>query len=132
FDAYDERFFGGLCRRAVNPAQLRFRLSTRMTKAGGTTTRFASSTGAFYEIAISCGLLFDSFQSSDREITVCGRPCHNRLEALQRIFEHELVHLTEQICWENSDCAEERFQDIAARHFLHRTHTHQLITRQER
>ena len=133
FEAYDDRFFAGLCRRTINPGQLQFRLSTRMTKAGGKTTRFTSPTGDVrYEITIACGLLFDGFRHQDREISACGRPCANRLDALQRIFEHELVHLTEQICWQNSDCRTARFQDIAARHFLHRAHTHQLITRQER
>jgi hypothetical protein len=36
------------------------------------------------------------------------------------------------LCWKTSDCTAARFQEIAARHFLHRAHTHQLITRQER
>ena len=77
-------------------------------------------------------MLFDGFGEQDREITVCGLPCANRLEALQRIFEHEMVHLIEQLCWQNSNCSAPRFQDIAHRHFLHRAHTHQLITRRER
>ena len=38
----------------------------------------------------------------------------------------------EQLCWQESDCAATRFQDIAARHFLHRDHTHSLVTRRER
>ena len=28
---------------------------------------------------------------------VCGLACANRLEALQRIFEHEMVHLIENL-----------------------------------
>jgi hypothetical protein len=58
--------------------------------------------------------------------------CDDRLQALQRIFEHELVHLAELVCWNDSDCAAARFQDIARRLFLHRAHTHQLVTRRER
>jgi hypothetical protein len=54
------------------------------------------------------------------------------MEALQRIFEHEIVHLIEQLCWGNSDCAAMRFHDIAQRLFLHRAHTHNIITRRER
>ena len=34
--------------------------------------------------------------------------------------------------WQTSNCAAPRFQDIARRHFLHRAHTHRLITRRER
>lgn len=133
FEGYDTRFFNGQCRKALDGRRLSFRLSTRMTHTGGRTTRFRTSSGeVFFEIAIACGLLFDGFGSKDRTVTVCGLECNTRLEALQRIFEHELVHLVEQLCWTDTDCASPRFQAIARRHFLHREHTHQLITRNER
>jgi hypothetical protein len=85
-----------------------------------------------YEIAIAIDMLFNCFRENDRRITVCGVQCKNRLEGLQRIFEHELVHLIEMLCWRDSDCAAPRFQDISAKLFLHRAHTHALITRTER
>ncbi|MGO4884896.1 MAG: SprT-like family protein [Bryobacteraceae bacterium] len=133
FGAYDERFFGRLCQRALGGRRMSFRLSPRMTRAGGKTTRFRTQTGMVsYEIAIASSMLFDGFGKMHRRITVCGLDCENRLEALQRIFEHEVVHLAEQLCWENSDCAATRFQDIAKRFFLHRAHTHNLVTRRER
>lgn len=134
FRAYDERFFGGLCRQTLADRKLGFRLAPRMTRTGGTTTRFRDrATGAVsYEIAIAIGVLFDSFREGDRRIAVCGLECEDRLEGLQRVFEHELVHLAEQLCWEISDCKAARFQEIAGRLFLHRAHTHSLITRQER
>ena len=133
FAAYDQRFFAGLCRPALDGRKLRFRLSPRMTKAGGATARFATAAGeTSYEITVASSMLFDGFGKMDRQVTVCGLECDNRLEALQRIFEHEMVHLLEQLCWQTSNCAAPRFQDIARRHFLHRAHTHQLITRRER
>jgi len=133
FGAYDDRFFAGLCQRALDGRRIRFRLSPRMSKAGGKTARFTTKTGEVsYEIAIASSILFDGFGKMDRRISVCGLECQNRLEALQRIFEHELVHLIEQLCWQTSDCAAARFQDIATRLFLHRAHTHELITRRER
>ncbi len=133
FDAYDERFLGGLCKRALEGKSINFRLSPRMTRAGGKTTRFTKQNGAVsYEITIAISMLFDGFGKMDRRISVCGLECENRLPALQRIFEHEIVHLTELLCWENSDCAAARFQDIARRLFLHRAHTHDLVTRRER
>ena len=133
FDAYDERFLGGLCRRALHGHRLHFRLSPRMTKSGGITKRICWSNGEVtYEIAVASSMLFDGFGKMDRQITVCGLECGNRLEGLQRIFEHELVHLIENLCWEHSDCSESRFQGIARRLFLHRAHTHDLITRRER
>jgi hypothetical protein len=104
-----------------------------MTHAGGKTARYRARNGEkSYEIAIASSMLFDGFRQTDRLITVCGLECRDRLEALQRIFEHELVHLAELLCWGDSDCTAARFQDIAARLFLHRAHTHNLITRRER
>jgi hypothetical protein len=133
FQVYDERFFGNQCRSALNGSRIRFRLSRRMTSAGGATTRLLWDKGETgYEIAIATSLLFDSLRAGDRPITVAGVECHSRLEALQRIFEHELIHLAEQLCWQKSDCSAARFQNIAARYFLHRAHTHNMVTRKER
>jgi len=133
FVAYDERFLNGLCRPALEGRKLRFRLSPRMTRAGGKTIRYREANGEVsYEIAIAVSMLFDGFRDSDRRITACGLECQDRLEALQRIFEHEMVHLAEMLCWGCSDCTAARFQDIACRLFLHRAHTHDLITQRER
>ena len=133
FNAYDEHFFAGLCQQALSGRRLTFRLSRRMTLAGGTTSRLRAHTGEIsFEIAIAIDTLFDGFGETDRAVTVGGLECRNRLEALQRIFEHEFVHLVEQLCWDQSDCSAPRFQGIAARFFLHRAHTHNLITRKER
>jgi len=133
FDAYDRRFLHGLCRTALAGRALRFELSRRMTKASGATRRLRLAGGEVrYEIAIASSMLFDAFRPGDRQITVCGLECENRLQAMQRIFEHELVHLIENLCWDNSNCSRARFQEIARRLFRHRAHTHQLITRRER
>ena len=82
FRAYDERFCGGLCQRALDGRRITFRLSQRMTRTGGTTTHALNAkTGeATYEIAIAVGLLFDGFRETDRLITVSGLECGNRLE----------------------------------------------------
>src|SRR3954471_18496357 len=70
---YDQHFFAGHCRQTLGTTPLHFRLSTRMSKAGAKTTRYRTHTGeVLYEIAISCGLLFDGFDADDRPITVCG------------------------------------------------------------
>lgn len=133
FEAYDKYFFEGLCASALGGHSLVFRLSNRMTRAGGKTARSTSRPGVYsYEITIAANMLFDSFREDTRGITVCGVECASRFEALQRIFEHELVHLIEMLCWGESDCAAARFQGITARHFRHTAHTHNLITRRER
>ena len=133
FAAYDARFLNGLCRELLGPDGVTFRLSSRMSRAGGKTTRLRGPEGASrFEIAVATSILFDGFVAGDPEVAVCGLPCRHRLEALQRLFEHELVHLAEWLCWDASHCGRKRFQGIAARLFLHRAHTHQLITRSER
>lgn len=133
FAAYDRRFFGGLCAEALGGRKLTFRLSGRMTKTGGTTTRFRTRSGEVsFEIAVAVAMLFDGFNGGgSRTVTVCGLECRTRIEALQRIFEHELVHLVEHLCRDESNCSEARFQGIAKRLFAHRSHKHQLVTRRE-
>jgi len=133
FARYDELFFSNLCRSTLNNRKLTFRLSSRMTRVGGTTARLRARNGEeSFEIAVAVGMLFNGFAAGDRGITVCGLECGDRMQALQRIFEHEMVHLLEWLCWAHSDCAAARFQDIASRFFLHRAHTHNLITSRER
>lgn len=133
FAAYDARFLEGLCGKLLGQAGLNFRLSSRMTRAGGKTTRQRSPDGTtHFEIAVATSILFDGFLGGDPVVTVCGLPCHHRLGALQRLFEHELVHLAEWLCWDESHCNRKRFQGIAARLFRHRAHTHELVTRSER
>ena len=129
FDAYDRRFLNGLCRELLGQNGMIFRLSIRMTRAGAKTTRFRHADGTRrFEIAVAISMLFDGFAPDDPAVTVCGLPCRNRLEALQRVFEHEIVHLVEGLCWDASHCTRPRFQGIATRLFQHQAHTHQLIT----
>ncbi|MFP6763691.1 MAG: hypothetical protein VB858_08735 [Planctomycetaceae bacterium] len=138
FNLYDEFFFnselGPATRRNNTP--LTFRISKRMTRVGGTTTRYRHHQKRgprwSYEIAISSTLLFSTFHDVNRTIEVTGIECRNRVEALLRIFEHELIHLTEMVAWGDSSCSQSRFQTLAFRHFAHTEATHQLITPSER
>ena len=133
FTAYDTRFLDGLCQKLLGTEGVTFRLSSRMTRAGGKTTRFPVPDGtSHFEIAVATSILFDGFVTGDPKVSVCGLPCAHRLEALQRLFEHELVHLAEWLSWDESHCGRKRFQSIAARLFGHRAHTHQLVTRSAR
>lgn len=135
FDAYDRRFLGGLCRRAVAPARVSFRLSLKMTRTGGSTTLYRPRKGMSQgnlEIAVSSFLLFDGFNPADPDTSVAGLRCADRLEALQRVFEHELVHFVEYVATGKSDCSAKPFQEIAKALFGHRDFTHRLVTRRER
>lgn len=137
-EAYDRQFFKGLCLPLAKSHGLSFRLSSRMTRAGGKTTRTTyrgtrTRPGkTHFEIALSTSLLFQSFREPGDTIRVCGYECPDRLTAMQRIVEHEMVHLSEMLAWIQSDCSAGRFQSIARNMFGHTEHRHELITQQER
>ncbi len=137
-ELYDQRFFDGHCLAIARHHGMHFRWSQRMTSAGGKTVRTTQTdrrTGVQrtkYEIALSTPLLFQTFGDLDRPIRVTGVLCSNRLQAMQRILEHELIHLAEMLVWSDSCCAASRFQSIANRLFGHTEHKHDLITQRER
>jgi hypothetical protein len=137
-EAYDKHFFQGLCLPLARSYGMSFRLSSRMTRAGGKTTRTVfrgtrtKPSRTHYEIALSTSLLFQSFRKPGDSIRVCGHECMDRLSAMQRIVEHEMIHLGEMLAWLQSDCSASRFQTIARNMFGHTEHRHELITQQER
>lgn len=143
FARYDAAFFDGRLRRMVDEqaeGRLTFRLSRRMTSAGGTTTRWVRD-GRFdgrpgkrtrFEIAVSTTLLFQSFGDVDRPVRVNGLACRDRLEALQRVFEHELLHLLELLTTDRTNCSAAEFKRLAGRIFAHTEVTHELVTQRER
>lgn len=137
FESYDELYFDGLLQRATADVPLEFRVSSRMTRAGGKTSSWRKNRNApieRFEIAVSSTLLLQTFEAGqiDRAIHVTGLECHNRLEALMRVMEHELVHLSELLGWGESSCRRDRFQTIAWQTFGHTDHQHALITPRER
>jgi hypothetical protein len=150
-EMYDKHFLGGHCLPLARHFGLQFRWSNRMTSNGGKTVRTvhkrqgirqqgaqrqvtdrSGSECVTYEIVLSAPLLFQTFSDLQRPIRVTGVLCSNRLQAMQRIMEHELIHLVEMLVWESSCCASPRFQGIAARLFGHTEHKHDLVTQQER
>jgi hypothetical protein len=141
FELYDAAFFDGLLGAMLveDSANLTFRLSSRMTRVGGTTVmqreRAWTSAGppgrVRYEVTVSSVLLFESFRAPDRNVTVGGLECLDRLEALQRIFEHELLHLAEFLAWGRSSCALDNFHRLSQRVFGHAGTKHDLVTPRE-
>jgi hypothetical protein len=142
FDLYDGQFFAGAVRQLVRAsgAPLRFDFSARLTRSGGLTKRFAPRTprGAppappsRFEISLSSALLFQTFRDVERTVRVNGLVCTDRLEATQRIFEHELLHLIEMLVWVRSSCEQDRFKTLAWNYFGHTQTRHDLVTQQER
>jgi hypothetical protein len=142
FGWYDQEFFQGrlgemLHEDGVYP--LDFRLSRRLVSAAGQTIRQVRqvqrngrlATKVEYEITISTTLLYNTFQNVDRTVTVGGLVCRDRLEALQRIFEHELLHLAEFLGWGRSNCRARNYHALSRRIFAHEGAFHDLITPRE-
>lgn len=143
FALYDELFFSGLFQelfRKEDRGTVHFRLSKRMTRVGGKTTRIQKGMqnasnlreAPVYEIAISIPLLFQSFTDVERPVTINGRICKDRLEALQRVFEHEMIHILEMLLWGKSSCFQPNFKSLARQIFAHTDVTHQMVTQSER
>lgn len=133
FELYDDTYFDNQLHQTLQQhcSELTFRLSRRMTSAGGKTTRWQYPRSLHrpprFEIAISATLLFESFNGNET-ILVTGLTCENRLEALQRVMEHEIVHLIEMLLWYHSSCSARRFLKIASNFFQHRKASHELLT----
>lgn len=133
---YDERFFGGQVLPVAEAEGLSFGLSSRMTRIAGKLVTHYPHGDRFaprqFELVLSTTLLFQTFEDVDRPVEVTGRTCRNRLEAMQRVAEHEFVHLVEMLIWNDGNCSGPRFQSIARRHFGHTDFQHDLITQRER
>lgn len=141
FRLYDAQSFGGMLSCWLHEDRagaITFRVSPRMSRAGGKTirtrlrpTRLDPDPPARYEIAVGSTLLFQTFVDPDRPVEVVGLPCRDRLDALQRIFEHELIHLAEFLASGRSSCAAAPFQEAAGRIFGHERAVHDLVTSRE-
>lgn len=133
---YDERFFGGQIVPAAQAEGLSIGLSSRMTRvAGKLVTHYPEGHHAGrrrFELVLSTTLLFQTFEDVGRPVEVTGCVCRDRLEAMQRVTEHELVHLVEMLIWNTGNCGQTRFQSIAHRYFQHTDYRHDLITQRER
>ena len=134
FQATDEYFFDGLATKVCESSALplTFRLSKRMTTTGGMTTMqrteaIVGKRSSQFEIAIATTPLFESF-NAQTNAKVGGLVCKDRLAALQRIMEHEMVHLVELLVWDDSSCSKAQFRGIANRFFGHTESNHQLLT----
>jgi hypothetical protein len=133
---YDERFFAGQILPVAEAEGLSFGLSSRMTRvAGKLVTHYPDGDHdgrRQFELVLSSTLLFQTFEDAGQAVEVTGRRCRDRLEAMQRVAEHELVHLVEMVIWNDGNCSQGRFQSIAHRYFAHTDYRHALITQRER
>lgn len=138
FNLYDREFFDGWLGRtaaAQSGRPVGFRVSSRMTRAGGKTfmyhRRRKGQIEESFEIAVAATMLFMNFGQPGRAVSVGGLVCANRLEALQYIVEHEMIHLAELVTWRKSSCRRARFKALAANIFGHTSPHHALVTPRE-
>lgn len=134
FTEYDRRFFGAQIEPTLGPAPLDFGLSRRMTSSGGKTVCYTDRSNGqrAFEISVSTTILFGCFDGGDhRPVSGSGIVCRDRLDALQRIMEHELIHLIEMLLWNQSSCGKPRFHSMTLRFFGHTENKHRLITPRE-
>ncbi|TWT74012.1 hypothetical protein [Allorhodopirellula solitaria] len=132
----DEAFFESRVLPVAKAEGLDFKFSSRMTSAAGKlVTRYPNghkNAPRTFELILSSTLLFQTFEDVNRPVTVTGRKCRDRLEALQRVAEHEMTHLIEMLIWNCGNCSQSRFQGIANAFFAHTDYQHDLITQRER
>ena len=128
FELYDLHFFDRYFHNKHN-GNIFFRLSERMTKAGG---KIAYAKGTdIYTIYLSTALIFQTFGGVTREVTVNGIVCHDRLDATMRILEHEIIHLIELVFFDSTSCSKPRFKRLSQNIFGHTAVTHRLVTQAE-
>lgn len=131
FDLYDKFFFGNWFKNSYQ-GKLKFSLSRRMTKSAGSTICPKNIAGIkleelVLEIRIGVDFLFN-YDVVEGPKPVCGVNTSDSLQALQLVFEHELCHVIEYICFHSSKCSGARFRTIANNLFGHTASHHNLPT----
>ena len=130
YQLYDEIF----CQSAISSeicrtkSELTLRLGNRLTSAGAKTTIFRRYRRTRYDIAFSTMLLAQSFTTPGQAHWVAGLLCDSRLQALQRLMEHELIHVIELLAFGKSSCGARRFKQLATNLFRHACSHHRLIS----
>lgn len=109
-----------------------FSLSQRMIKSAGLThcpknIATMKQEEVVIEIKIGIDFFFQYGTVKGRDI-VCGIKTNNSLNALLLVFEHELCHAIEFICFGKSSCKGNRFKTLAGNLFGHVNSYHELPT----
>lgn len=127
-EQYDLRVFDGRF-AGLGPDRIRYRVSDRATASlAGKCERLGKPGSFTYRISVNADPLFRNFQEGFPEVTVCGLPCRDRIDALLLTVEHELVHLFEMISHGDSDCSADRFRGLARDIFGHTETRHEMLT----
>ncbi len=115
--------------------QLKFSLSRRLTRSAGLTKcprNIASIKPEQLTLEICIGVdFFFQYNLVEGNKSVGGITTSNSLEALQLVFEHELCHVIEYVCFGTSNCSSDRFKAIAGNLFGHTGKFHSLPTNKQ-
>ena len=131
FALYDRIFLGDWFKKNFK-GELKFSLSRRMTRSAGS-TRCPKNIAELaphelvLEIRIGVDFLFN-YGLIEGPKPVCGVDTDTSLQALQLVFEHELCHVIEYICFHKSNCSGGRFKTIANNLYGHTASHHNLPT----
>ncbi|PKM81022.1 MAG: hypothetical protein CVU89_10765 [Firmicutes bacterium HGW-Firmicutes-14] len=131
FQLYDKIFFDNWFKTKFR-GKFKFSLSRRMTRSAGHTKCPKNKDrikpeDLTIEIRISIDFLFH-YDLVEGNKAVGGIATSNSLEALQLVFEHELCHAIEYICFGKSNCSKDRFKSIVGNLFGHTGEFHSLPT----
>ncbi len=128
---YDEIFFDNWFKNNFEGILI-FNFSRKMTKSAGITKcpkDVAQIPAWQVKIEICLGIdFFFKFDHLEGNKNACGIESTSSLEALQIIFEHELIHALEFLLYRKSDCKKDRFKLTAKDIFGHTQSHHQLPT----
>ena len=134
FELYDQLF---LCNwfKEHYKGKMKFSLSKRMTKSAGLTL-CPKNIGRIQEedlvIEIRMGVdLFFKYDTIEGLKEACGVKTDSSLTALQVVFEHELCHAIEFICFHRSSCKGKPFKALASSIFGHSQSYHCLPTQRQ-
>lgn len=119
---YDKKFLGSFFKKNNIVVDLRF--NNRLRRSAGQV--FLRSKRK-YTIEFSDKVLYRSFECKGDKYYVEGILCRNRLEALLRVLEHEIIHILEFWFFGTSDCSKDRFLEIAMNIFGHESTVHNLV-----
>jgi len=129
YEYYDRLFFNNWFRDNFE-GQILYELSRRMTKSAGITKcpkNISQMKPEQIRVIICIGVdFFFKFDYLEGSKNVCGIETHNSVEALQIVFEHELIHAIEFLIFHSSSCKEQRFMQAAKDLFGHTQSHHHL------
>ncbi|NLJ33340.1 MAG: hypothetical protein GX349_01935 [Firmicutes bacterium] len=131
YEHYDKIFFKSWFRDNFK-GQILYELSPRMTKSAGK-TKCPKNIGQMQpdEVKVIIAIGVDFFFKYNQLVgskNVCGLETHNGLEALQIVFEHELIHVLEFLLFHTSSCNKQRFKETAKNIFGHSQSHHHIPT----